>query len=114
MEALDISRPEVTLHWNGLSSNPKSHMIDLTPLVLNPGGFHFSYLPRHSAHELHCSGFPWASACSGCSSSEKTVVCSVKASIFTPPALCKYQPVPRPRSDSENDSVESKAPERSP
>ncbi|KFO34809.1 uncharacterized protein LOC104859823 isoform X2 [Fukomys damarensis] len=114
MEKLDISRSEVKLHWNGLSSNPKSHMIDLTPLVLNRRGFHLSYLPRHSPHKLHCSGFPWTSACSGCSSSEKTVVCAVNTSFFTPPGLRKYQPVPRPKGDSENDSAESKAHERSP
>ncbi|XP_063082206.1 uncharacterized protein LOC100714893 isoform X2 [Cavia porcellus] len=60
MEKLDISGSEVQLNWSGLSSNPKSHMVDLTPLVLNPGGFHFSYLARNSPHKLHCPGFPCA------------------------------------------------------
>lgn len=36
-----------------------SHMVDLTPLVLSPGGFHFSYLPGNGAHKLHGPGFPW-------------------------------------------------------
>ncbi|XP_006522604.1 uncharacterized protein LOC70458 isoform X2 [Mus musculus] len=59
MEKLDISSSEVKLNWSGLSSTSKSHMVDLTPLVLNPGGFHFSYLAGSSAHKLHCPGFPW-------------------------------------------------------
>lgn len=33
-----------------------SHMVDLTPLVLNPGGFHFSYLTGNDMHKLH---LPW-------------------------------------------------------
>uniref|UniRef100_A0A8C6DH58 Uncharacterized protein n=1 Tax=Moschus moschiferus TaxID=68415 RepID=A0A8C6DH58_MOSMO len=77
-----------------------SHMVDLTPLVLNPGGFHFSYLTRNSAHKLH---FPWTSVCSSPAVPEETPSSSVKASIFTPPVLLKFQPVPRPRDDSESD-----------
>lgn len=42
-----------------LSALSCSHMVDLTPLVLNPGGFHFSYLAGNRAHQLHCSGYPW-------------------------------------------------------
>ncbi|XP_064434133.1 uncharacterized protein LOC123852389 isoform X2 [Mirounga angustirostris] len=59
MENLEVARSEVKLNWPGLSSNPKRHMVDLTPLVLNPGGFHFSYLAGNSAHKLRCPGFPW-------------------------------------------------------
>ncbi|XP_046277245.1 uncharacterized protein LOC124077063 [Marmota monax] len=116
MEKLNISRSEVKLNWNGLSSNPKSHMVDLTPLVLNPGGFHFSYLAGNSAHKLHCPGFPWTSACSGSLNSDETPSPAVKASIFTPPVLLKFQPVPRPKDDSENDpgSTESVPHKRSP
>ena len=36
-----------------------SCVVDLTPLVLNPGGFQFSYLARNNVHNLHCPGFPW-------------------------------------------------------
>ncbi|XP_058548842.1 uncharacterized protein LOC131490474 isoform X3 [Neofelis nebulosa] len=61
MEKLEVTRSEVKLNWAGLSSNRKSHMVDLTPLVLNPGGFHFSYLAGNSAHQLHCPGYPWVS-----------------------------------------------------
>ncbi|EDL77875.1 hypothetical LOC287935 (predicted), isoform CRA_a [Rattus norvegicus] len=103
MEKLDISRSEVKLNWNGLSSTSKSHMVDLTPLVLNPGGFHFSYLAGNSAHKLHCPAFPWTTACSGPTNTDKTPSPPVKASIFTPPVLLKFQPVPRPNDDSEND-----------
>ncbi|XP_052014243.1 uncharacterized protein LOC127665759 [Apodemus sylvaticus] len=103
MEKLDISRSEVKLNWNGFSSTSKSHMVDLTPLVLNPGGFHFSYLAGNSAHKLHCPGFPWTPACSGSSNTDKTPSPVVKASIFTPPVLLKFQPVPRSNDDSEND-----------
>nr|XP_031299023.1 uncharacterized protein LOC116150043 [Camelus dromedarius] len=102
VEKLEVSRSEVKLNWTGLSSNPKSHMVDLTPLVLNPGGFHFSYLARNSAHKLHCQGVPWTSACSGFPNSEEMPSPSVKASIFTPPVLIKFQPIPRPKEDSEN------------
>nr|KAF6403636.1 hypothetical protein HJG59_010041 [Molossus molossus] len=84
VEKLELSSSEVKLNRTGLSSNPKSRMVDLTPLVLNPGGFHFSYLPGNSAHKPHCPGFPWTS-------------------IFTPPVLLKFQTVPRPKDDSEND-----------
>lgn len=42
-----------------LSALSCRHMVDLTPLVLNPGGFHFSYLAGNSAHKLHCPGCPW-------------------------------------------------------
>ncbi|EHB09775.1 hypothetical protein GW7_15354 [Heterocephalus glaber] len=118
MEKLDISRSEVKLNWNGLSSNPKSHIVDLTPLVLNPRGFHFSHLPRNSPHKLHCPGFLWTSACSGSSSSDKTPTpaCAGKASIFTPPVLLKFQPIPRPKDNSENSpsNAESKCHKRSP
>ncbi|XP_073745706.1 uncharacterized protein [Callorhinus ursinus] len=62
MEKLEVARSEVKLNWPGLSSNPKRHMVDLTPLVLNPGGFHFSYLAGNSAHKLRCPGFPWRGA----------------------------------------------------
>ncbi|XP_057161742.1 histone-lysine N-methyltransferase SETD1B-like [Ursus arctos] len=102
MEKLEVARSEVKLNWAGLSSNPKRHMVDLTPLVLNPGGFHFSYLAGNSAHKLHCPGFPWTSACSGSPNTEETPLPPVKASIFTPPVLLKFQPVPRPKDDSEN------------
>ncbi|XP_058996244.1 uncharacterized protein LOC131811595 isoform X1 [Mustela lutreola] len=116
MEKLEVTRSEVKLNWAGLSSNPKRHMVDLTPLVLNPGGFHFSYLAGNSAHKLHCPGFPWTSACSGSPKTEETPLSPVKASIFTPPVLLKFQPVPRPKDDSENDpsSTESVPPKRGP
>ncbi|XP_055260951.1 uncharacterized protein LOC129542499 [Moschus berezovskii] len=100
LEKVEVSRSEVKVNWTGLSSNPRSHMVDLTPLVLNPGGFHFSYLTRNSAHKLH---FPWTSVCSSPAAPEETPSSSVKASIFTPPVLLKFQPVPRPRDDSESD-----------
>ncbi|XP_039098738.1 uncharacterized protein LOC120238801 isoform X3 [Hyaena hyaena] len=127
MEKVDITRSEVKLNWAGLSSNPKrwkefklganeNHMVDLTPLVLNPGGFHFSYLAGNRAHQLHCSGYPWTSACSGSPNTEKTPSPPVKASIFAPPVLLKFQPVPKPKDDSENDpsSTESVPHKRSP
>uniref|UniRef100_A0A8I3PS11 Uncharacterized protein n=2 Tax=Canis lupus familiaris TaxID=9615 RepID=A0A8I3PS11_CANLF len=116
MEKLEVAKSEVKLNWAGLSSNPKSHMVDLTPLVLNPGGFHFSYLTGNSAHKLHCPGFPWTSACSGSPNTEETPPAPVKASIFTPPVLLKFQPVPRPKDDSENDpsSTESVPQKRGP
>ncbi|KAM9748438.1 uncharacterized protein ACBT57_011587 isoform 1-T2 [Dama dama] len=100
LEKVEVSRSEVKLNWTCLSSNPKSHMVDLTPLVLNPGGFHFSYLTRNNAHKLH---FPWTSVCSSPAAPEEMPSSSVKASIFTPPVLLKFQPVPRPKDDSEND-----------
>ncbi|XP_055406049.1 uncharacterized protein LOC129629872 [Bubalus kerabau] len=100
LEKVEVSRSELKLNWTGLSSNPKSPMIDLTPLVLNPGGFHFSYLTRNNAHELR---FPWTSVCSSPAAPEETPSSSVRASIFTPPVLLKFQPVPRPTGDSEND-----------
>ncbi|OBS63545.1 hypothetical protein A6R68_07953 [Neotoma lepida] len=103
MEKLDISRSEVKLNWNGLSSTSKSHMVDLTPLVLNPGGFHFSYLAGSSAHKLHCPGFPWTAAYNEPSSTDEAPAPVVKAPIFTPPVLLKFQPVPRPKDDTEND-----------
>ncbi|XP_068418818.1 uncharacterized protein [Eschrichtius robustus] len=116
MEQLEVSRSEAKLNWTGLSSNPKSRVVDLTPLVLNPGGFQFSYLARNNAHNLHCRGFPWTSACSGSASTEEMLSPSVKASIFTPPVLLKFQPVPRPKDDSENDpgSAESTPHQRDP
>nr|XP_020765050.1 uncharacterized protein LOC110147718 [Odocoileus virginianus texanus] len=77
-----------------------SHMVDLTPLVLSPGGFHFSYLTRKHAHKLH---FPWTSVCSSPAAAEEVPSSSLKASIFTPPVLLKFQPVPRPKDDSAND-----------
>ncbi|XP_049979002.1 uncharacterized protein [Alexandromys fortis] len=114
MEKLDISRSEVKLNWNSLSSTSKSHMVDLTPLVLNPGGFHFSYLAGNNAHKLHCPGFPCvgdgaqdliharaAASCSEPSSTNEAPSPVVKASIFTPPVLLKFQPVPRPKDNSE-------------
>ncbi|XP_074062696.1 uncharacterized protein LOC141502050 isoform X2 [Macrotis lagotis] len=46
------------LNWTGLSAPPK-RMVNLTPLVLNPGGFHPSWLSRNPTHKLQCPGFPW-------------------------------------------------------
>nr|XP_044988601.1 uncharacterized protein LOC101602867 isoform X2 [Jaculus jaculus] len=109
VESLNGSRSEVKLNWNGLSSNPKSHMVDLTPLVLNPGGFHFSYLTGNSVHKLHCPGFHWSSACSGSPNIDATPSPGVKASIFSPPVLLKFQPVRRSRDDSENDPGSSES-----
>ncbi|XP_006140257.1 uncharacterized protein LOC102484099 isoform X2 [Tupaia chinensis] len=116
MENSDMSRSEGKLNWSGLSSNPKSHMVDLTPLVLNPGGFHFSYLTGSGAHKLHCPGLPWASACSVSQDTDETPSAAVKASIFSPPMLLKFQPVPKPKDDSENDpgTAEPVTPKRSP
>ncbi|KAG8523113.1 hypothetical protein J0S82_012698 [Galemys pyrenaicus] len=117
--------PKVFGPFSPLSSKSKltspslpscSHMVDLTPLVLNPGGFHFPYLTGNSARKLHGPGFPWSSACRGSPNIEEVPSPSVKASIFTPPVLLKFQPVPRPKDDSENDpgSAESVPPKRSP
>ncbi|XP_075390785.1 uncharacterized protein LOC142429644 [Tenrec ecaudatus] len=103
VEKVDVSNTEANFNWTGLPSNPKSHMVDLTPLVLNPGGFHFSYLSGNTAHKLHCPAFPWTSACKGTPNTDETPSPHVKASIFTPPVLLKFQPVPRPKDDSEND-----------
>ncbi|XP_036923278.1 uncharacterized protein LOC119001840 [Sturnira hondurensis] len=103
MEKIEVSSSEVKINWTGQSSNRKSHMVDLTPLVLNPGGFHFSYLPGNSVHKLHCPGFPWTESCSDPRHTEETSAPPAKASIFTPPVLLKFQPVPRRKDDSEND-----------
>ncbi|XP_027836093.3 uncharacterized protein LOC114118901 [Ovis aries] len=100
LEKVEVSRSEVKLNWTGLSSHPKSHMVDLTPLVLNPGGFHFSYLTGNDMHKLH---LPWTSVCSSPTAPEETPSSSVKASIFTPPVLLKFQSVPKPKGDSETD-----------
>lgn len=56
------------------------------------------------------------SACSGSASTEEMLSPSVKASIFTPPVLLKFQPVPRPKDESENDpgSAESTPHQRDP
>ncbi|EPQ13488.1 hypothetical protein D623_10021796 [Myotis brandtii] len=102
-EKLEVSSSEVKLNWPGLSSNPKRHMVNLTPLVLSPGGFHFSYLPRNGVHKLHYPGFPWTSACNDSPNTEETPSPPVETPVFTPPVLLKFQPVPRPRDDSETD-----------
>ncbi|ELK26283.1 hypothetical protein MDA_GLEAN10020145 [Myotis davidii] len=78
-------------------------MVNLTPLVLSPGGFHFSYLPRNGVHRLHYPGFPWTSACNDSPNTEETPAPPVETPVFTPPVLLKFQPVPRPRDDSETD-----------
>ncbi|XP_036987383.2 uncharacterized protein LOC119038917 isoform X2 [Artibeus jamaicensis] len=116
MEKMEVSSSEVKINWTGQSSNRKSHMVDLTPLVLNPGGFHFSYLPGNRVHKLHCPGFPWPESCSDPGNTEETPAPPAKASIFTPPVLLKFQPVPRRKDDSENDpgSAESVPQKKSP
>ncbi|XP_004592194.2 uncharacterized protein LOC101518246 [Ochotona princeps] len=101
VEKLETSRSEVRLNWSSLSANPKSHMVDLTPLVLNPGGFHFSYVAGNNTHKLHCHGFPCSSACNGSPRNEQTSSSTVRASIFTPPVLLKFQPMSRSKDDSE-------------
>ncbi|XP_023446895.2 uncharacterized protein C6orf132 [Dasypus novemcinctus] len=103
MEKLGVSSSQVKLNWTGLASNPKRHMVDLTPLVLNPGGFHFSYLPGSKACKLQCPGFPWTPTCSGSPNTKETLSSPLKTSIFTPPVLLKFQPMPRPNDDSEKD-----------
>ncbi|XP_015975664.2 uncharacterized protein LOC107497852 isoform X2 [Rousettus aegyptiacus] len=115
-EKLEVSSSEVKLNRTGLSQNPKRHMVDLNPLVLSPGDFHFSYLPGNGAQKLHGPGFPWTSACSDSPNTEETPSLPVKASTFTPSVLLKFQHVPRPKDDSENDpgSAESVPHKRSP
>ncbi|XP_057347835.1 uncharacterized protein LOC130680701 [Manis pentadactyla] len=116
VENREVSRSTVKLNWTSLSSNPKSHIVDLTPVVLNPGRVHFSYLAGNSPDKLHGPDFPWTSACSDCHSTEETPSPPVKASVFNPPVLLKFQPVPRPKDDSENDagSIEPKPHKRDP
>ncbi|XP_036849100.2 uncharacterized protein [Manis javanica] len=116
VENIEVSRSTVKLNWTSLSSNPKSHMVDLTPVVLNPGGVHFSYLAGNSPDKLHGPDFPWTSACSDSHSTEETPSPPLKASVFNPPVLLKFQPVPRPKDDSENDagSIEPKPHKRDP
>ncbi|XP_045391069.1 uncharacterized protein LOC123626222 [Lemur catta] len=116
VENLETARSEGKLNWNGLSPNPKSCMIDLTPLVLNPGGFHFLYLAGNSARKLHCPTFPWNSACSSSPNTDETPAPAVNSSVFSPPVLLKFHPAPRPKDDSENDpgSTESVTHKRSP
>ncbi|XP_077015444.1 uncharacterized protein LOC143682994 [Tamandua tetradactyla] len=116
LEKLGVSSSKVKFNWTGLSPNPKRHMVDLTPLVLNPGGFHFSYLSGSNACKLQCAGFPWTPACSGSPNTKEAPPPPPKASIFTPPVLLKFQPVPRPSEDSENDfgSAEFVSHDRSP
>ncbi|XP_037679395.1 uncharacterized protein LOC119524835 [Choloepus didactylus] len=103
MEKLGVSSSEVKLKWTGLSSNPKRHMVDLTPLVLNPRGFHFSYLSGNGTCKLQCPRFPWNPHCGGSPNTKEAPSPPLKTSIFTPPVLLKFQAMPRPSDDSEND-----------
>ncbi|KAM9099815.1 uncharacterized protein ACOB8E_007505 isoform 1-T1 [Sarcophilus harrisii] len=102
------------LNWTGLSSAPKSllsfnRMVDLTPLVLNPGGFHSSRLSGTPAHKLQCSGFPCrSSGLNPTTDPESSTTTVGNASVFTPPVLLKFQPVQRPQEDPESD-CESKS-----
>ncbi|XP_065745565.1 uncharacterized protein [Phocoena phocoena] len=96
-------------HYHGLHGGPINLCLHSAqglwplPSAAQHIGFHFSYLARNNAHKLHCPGFPGPSACSASASTEEMLSPSVKASIFTPPVLLKFQPVPRPKDESEND-----------
>ncbi|XP_043830982.1 uncharacterized protein LOC122734314 isoform X1 [Dromiciops gliroides] len=90
------------LNWTGLSAPPK-RMVDLTPLVLNPGGFHSSWLSANPTHKLQCSGFPWSLGLGPASDPEGSAPTMGNASVFTPPVLLKFQPMQRPQEDPESD-----------
>ncbi|XP_056677322.1 uncharacterized protein LOC130458171 isoform X2 [Monodelphis domestica] len=92
----------VQLNWTGLSSSPK-RMVDLTPLVLNPGGFHSSRLSGNSTHKLQTPGFPWSPGLGSTTNPEDLAPTVGNASVFTPPVLLKFQPAPRPQEDAESD-----------
>ncbi|XP_036596130.1 uncharacterized protein LOC118832856 isoform X1 [Trichosurus vulpecula] len=98
------------LNWTGLSAAPK-RMVDLTPLVLNPGGFHSSLLSGSPTHKFQCPGFPWSLGLGSTTNPEGSAPTVRNASVFTPPVLLKFQPVQRPQedpdSDHENKSLDS-------
>ncbi|XP_036305665.1 uncharacterized protein LOC118725732 [Pipistrellus kuhlii] len=109
-EKLEAPSSEVKLNW--LSSNPKRRMVDLTPLVLSPGGFHLSYVPRNR-YKLHYPGFHWTSACNDSPNTKETPSPPVETptcpGVFTPPVLFQFQPVPTPKADSETDHDSAKS-----
>ncbi|XP_072455789.1 uncharacterized protein [Notamacropus eugenii] len=90
------------LNWTGLSAAPK-RMVDLTPLVLNPGGFHSFRLSGNPTHKLQCPGFPWSSGLGTTTDPEGSASTVGTASVFTPPVLLKFQPVQRPEEDPDSD-----------
>uniref|UniRef100_A0A4X2M3C2 Uncharacterized protein n=1 Tax=Vombatus ursinus TaxID=29139 RepID=A0A4X2M3C2_VOMUR len=85
-----------------------NRIVDLTPLVLNPGGFNSSRLSGNPAHKLQCPGFPWSSALGPTVDPEGSAPTVGNASVFTPPVLLKFQPVQRPQEDPDSDQ-ESKS-----
>ncbi|XP_020852299.1 uncharacterized protein LOC110215282 [Phascolarctos cinereus] len=90
------------LNWTGLSAAPK-RVVDLTPLVLNPGGFHSSRLSGNPAHKLQCPSFPWSSALGPTIDPEGSAPTVGNASVFSPPVLLKFRPVQRPQEDPNSD-----------
>ncbi|XP_048371076.1 uncharacterized protein LOC125443161 [Sphaerodactylus townsendi] len=87
--------------WAGMSSVNQKSMVDLRPLILNPGGFRPTYLGSNSFCRLKYSSFPRTPVNSPTSSSQSAGP-SNSGSVFNTPILAKFRDNKDDEKDNEN------------
>ncbi|XP_063000116.1 uncharacterized protein LOC134410657 [Elgaria multicarinata webbii] len=92
--------------WAGMSSVNQKSMVDLRPLMLNPGGFRPSMLSSSSISRLKYSSLPRTPA-SGPAPSSQSADSSSAATVFNTPMLAKFKGNKDGEKDNETASPDS-------
>ncbi|XP_060105126.1 uncharacterized protein LOC132578990 [Heteronotia binoei] len=98
--ALD-SNTDLKQLWAGMSSVNQKSIVDLRPLMLNPGGFRPPYFGSNSFCRLKYSSFPRTPINSPTSSSQSAGPSS-SGSVFNTPILAKFRENKDDEKDMEN------------
>ncbi|XP_053224023.1 uncharacterized protein LOC128403346 [Podarcis raffonei] len=93
--------------WAGMSSVNQKSMVDLRPVMLNPGGFRPSFLGSTSISRLKYTSFPRAAASNAATSSQSS---PSPTSAFNTPVLAKF----RGSKDEEKEDSENPGPDSQP
>ncbi|XP_077164902.1 uncharacterized protein LOC143823006 [Paroedura picta] len=101
MERSMDSNTDLKQLWAGMSSVNQKSIVDLRPLMLNPGGFRPPYLGSNSFSRLKYSSFPRTPINSPTSSSQSAGP-SGSDSVFNTPILAKFRDNKDDETDKEN------------
>ncbi|XP_063171698.1 uncharacterized protein LOC134505755 [Candoia aspera] len=87
---VERSNTDLKQLWAGMSPVNQKSMVDLRPLMLNPGGFRPSFLTSSSVNRLQYT-FPRIPASSSPTSSSQSPGSSTTTSVFNTPVLAKFR-----------------------
>ncbi|XP_053135856.1 uncharacterized protein LOC128338023 [Hemicordylus capensis] len=99
---MERSNVDLKQLWAGMSSVNQKSMVDLRPLMLNPGGFHSSFLGTNSVTRLKYSSFTRTPGSEPTSSSQSAGPSSSASSVFNTPVLAKFKGNKDDGKDNEN------------